>query len=244
MSRFKIKVADLIIETQSIYGDIEKYVSDYIVTDGEANMVIKITEEDIIYEARKVKEEYEHEKKRCPFFSEGQLEITAVYRKIAEQLPLFDGFVFHGSAVAKDDKAYLFTAVSGTGKTTHTNLWLKNIKGSYIVNGDKPIIRFLDGNAFVYGTPWSGKERKNKPVRVPLYSLCLLSRGDKNEIEKVEFSCLSTTLLMQTYRPKNASSLLKTADLLNLLKNAVKFYKLKCNMEDEAAIISYEGMKE
>lgn len=85
-------------------------------------------------------------------------ETLAVYRKIAERLPEYGGFVFHGSAIAVDGQGYIFTAKSGTGKSTHARLWREMLGArAVMVNDDKPIIRVAEGAARVYGTHWDGR---------------------------------------------------------------------------------------
>ncbi len=70
----------------------------------------------------------------------------------------FDGIRLHSSAVVVDGRAYLFSATSGTGKSTHTGLWLELFGDkAYIINDDKPAVRLRDGVWYAYGTPWSGK---------------------------------------------------------------------------------------
>ena len=50
-------------------------------------------------------------------------------------------FFLHASAVVYEDAAYLFSAPSGTGKSTHTALWRELFPGSYILNDDKPVLQ-------------------------------------------------------------------------------------------------------
>lgn len=150
--------------------------------------------------------------------------------------------MFHGSAVAVGECAYLFAARSGVGKTTHTRLWLNNIDGCFVVNGDKPILRIMDAGVYVCGTPWKGKERLGCNKMVPLKAICLLRRGEKNEIREIPFSEAFSDLLNQTYHPEDHTSLLDTLDFLKQLGGLVRFYRLTCNMEDDAAITAYEGL--
>ena len=148
----------------------------------------------------------------------------------------------HGSVVAVDNEAYMFTALSGTGKSTHTNLWLKNIPGSFIVNGDKPLLQVSD-RTYICGTPWAGKERLQTNTTVPLKAIVLLERGEKNEITEVSFQEALPILLTQTHRNADREHMFKTLGLLQKTAETVRFYRLKCNMEDEAALVAYHCMK-
>ena len=82
-----------------------------------------------------------------------------------------DGFVLHASALALNENAFLFSANSGIGKSTHTRLWKKVFDGVTIINDDKPALRLKSGLFYVYGTPWSGKSSLNENICVPLKSI-------------------------------------------------------------------------
>ena len=78
-----------------------------------------------------------------------------------------------------DGEAYIFTAVSGTGKSTHAMLW-REVFGERVrmINDDKPLIRITpEGKAVVYGTPWDGKHHLSKNSAFPLKAICWLTRA-------------------------------------------------------------------
>ena len=235
-----LKLAEIPIRIETLFDFI--LPTEGYETEEEPAFTVHITERDILTERKKSIAEALHEGQACPLYSPAELESTAVYRKIAAKLPEYDAVVFHGSAVAVGEKAYLFTARSGTGKTTHTDLWLKNIEGSYIVNGDKPILRLLDGRPTVCGTPWMGKEGRGCNKNVPLAALCFLNRGTENRIEKTELARVYPRLIGQTYRPETGAMVAKTVRILEKIGQSVPLYELFCNMEDEAARVSCEGM--
>ena len=235
-----LKLAGIPIGVRTLYDSLTD-VGDYEADEAPA-FVVETTEEDILDEQQKSIAEAAFEGLPCPAYTPARLENTAVYRKIAAPLPEYDAFVFHGSAVAVDGRAYLFTAKSGTGKTTHTNLWLKNIEGSFVVNGDKPILRLIDGKPFVCGTPWMGKEGMGCAVNVPLHAICFLNRGTENRIEKTEFSALFSRLIGQAYRPPDGKLVAQTVRLLEQICKGANLYTLFCTMEDEAAAVSFGGM--
>ena len=98
----------------------------------------------------------------------------------------FGGFMLHSSAVLMDEKAYLFTADSGTGKSTHTSLWKKAFGEDrvQILNDDKPAVRITKDGIFACGTPWSGKTNLNVNKIVPLAAIGFLERSSENWIER------------------------------------------------------------
>ena len=153
------------------------------------------------------------------------------------------GLMLHASAVELDGLAYLFSAPSGTGKSTHTGLWLKAFPGAEILNDDKPAIRLEEDGVFVYGTPWSGKADLSLPHRVKLAGICFLERGKINEIRQVAPDESIPLFLEQTVRPTEKGRMAAMLDLLSDLLMNTKVYKLRCNMDPEAALISHRAMK-
>ena len=176
-------------------------------------------------------------------FRDAYLETLAVYRRAAELLPAHGAFLFHGSAIAVDGAAYLFTAKSGTGKSTHARLWREQFGGrAVMINDDKPLIRLTDGGPVVYGTPWNGKHRLGMNASAPLRAVCILTRSASNHIEPITARDAWPMLLQQAYRPRDTARLLDTMRLLDTLTKTAGLYRLGCNMEPEAAQVSYAGM--
>lgn len=243
MITFTIKIADVDIKINTLYPDTKELCKDYL-CENEGLFSISTSQEDIEYERKKSIQEALYEGLVPYAYSDGYLETIAVYRKIADRLIEHNVIAFHGAVIEVEGKGYLFTAKSGTGKTTHINLWLEKFQDKCtIVNGDKPLLRIKDDGVIAYGTPWCGKENLNTNTSVKLKGICILNRGEKNTIEKIEFKEALDMLLQQTNRPKNPALMVKTLSLINLFKGKVDLYRLYCNMEKEAADVSYEGMR-
>lgn len=156
----------------------------------------------------------------------------------------FDGLMLHASAVVMDGKAYLFSAPSGTGKSTHTELW-QSVFGAdkaQIINDDKPAIRCVDGRWYAYGTPWSGKSTTSLNVRVPIAGICFLSRGEENSIKKMPPVQAVFSILNQTVRTQHAVLRQMLLATLDRLVSQVNVYEMQCNMEPEAALLSHRVM--
>ena len=227
------KIADKIIEITSIYQYVHQLCEEYAFT-GEADFAVETAQKDI---------DAEREKAEREGFSDAYLETLAVYRKIADKMLDYDTVLFHGSAIAVDGEAYLFTAKSGTGKSTHTRLWRELFgERAVMINDDKPLIRITDTGAFVYGTPWNGKHRLGTNTSAPLKAVCVLTRAETNGIKKTDKRAVYPMLLQQTNRPCDAAKMIKTFSLIDGLAARTELYILGCNMEPEAARVSYEGM--
>lgn len=238
----KYKIAGKVVEVTSIYAEVHEYCADYQ-TDEPADYSVITTQADIDFEREKSAHEDEIEGIPIRQFTDSYLEELAVYRKIAEIMLDFDTVLFHGSVVAVDDVGYLFTAKSGTGKSTHTRLWREYFgERAVMVNDDKPLLHIAD-TVTAYGTPYNGKHRLGTNTSVPLKAICILTRSADNHIEPITREQAYTMLLQQVYRPADMLKITKTLELVDRLADSVKLYRLGCNMDISAAQVAYEGMQ-
>ncbi len=172
----------------------------------------------------------------CEYLTTG----GSFYRQLLE----FDGLLLHSSAVVMDGYAYLFSAPCGTGKSTHTSLWVQTFgpDKALILNDDKPALRRENGRWYAYGTPWSGKTDQNRNLRVPLGGICVLTRGQENAI--VPFSGVPAiqALLEQTARPAGADLRGRMLTLVGKLLEDVPVWRLSCRPDREAALLSRSVM--
>ena len=175
-----------------------------------------------------------------------QAELLALHKAISDKMPAFGRALFHSSAVAVNGQAVLFTAPSGTGKSTHARLW-KKLLGERLVsiNDDKPFIGFdvKDGKEqplSVYGSPWMGKHRIGANTSAPIKAVCLINRSDDNRVEKADPLSVFASLFNQTYRPRETEMLRQTMLILKKLAEEVPVYNIYCNMEPDAAKVAYE----
>ncbi len=156
----------------------------------------------------------------------------------------YDTLLFHGSCVTVDGAGYLFTAKSGTGKSTHTRLWRELLgERAVMVNDDKPLIRLIDSRSIVYGTPWDGKHRLSRNLSVPLKAICILKRAEENSIRPITVSQAYPHLLQQVYRSSEPTALSRILSLVDKLTETVSIWEMGCNQNLEAARIAYQAMK-
>ena len=237
------RFADKIIQINSLYNEVHEYCCDYRY-EGIPDFTVAVSVEDIEYERQKSKKNDILEGRTIQKWSDSYLEELAVYRKIAEKMPSFDTFLFHGSAAAVDGQAYLFTAKSGTGKSTHTKLWRELLGDrAVMVNDDKPLIRVNENGIMIFGTPYNGKHRIGKNISVPLKAVCILERSEKNHIRQISKAEAYPMLLQQAYRPADSAALAKTLILIDKMAEHIVFWRLGCNMDISAAKLAYQTMK-
>lgn len=229
------RIADLNIKINNKYRYTTRICEKYRVDDECALIDFEVTP---------TAEDYEKDKACLSEYPDHYLESLSIYRQIARKISEYDGFVMHASVVEIDGKAYAFSAPSGTGKSTHSRLWLSAFPDrARIINGDKPIIRFIDGQTIVYGTPWCGKEGYNINTKAPLCGICFLERGENNEICEIDKDTALRRIFTQLLLPETENQSQLFFDMVDKLCQSVKFYKLKCNMDIDAALVAYEGMK-
>jgi hypothetical protein len=226
-----VKLAGLSIGIDNRFDYIEKYARDYL-TDEPPIFTVAVSDTELEREAAMSDDEH----------TPGYLESIAAYRKIAERMPEFDAVVFHGAVLSHGGNAYAFTARSGVGKTTHTKLWISTLKDVHYLNGDKPIIRLIDGVPYAFGTPWRGKEGYGVNESAPLRAIALLNRGEKNTAEVIEAKDGAMRLMSQIYISRNPMTVALTMRVADRIARAVRFVELRCNMEPEAAIVASEAM--
>ena len=232
------------VRISTIYENLHEVCADYR-TSGAADFEVSTGRADIAFEREKSAREDEIEGIPIRSFSDEYLEKLAVYRKIAEKMPEYDTVLMHGSCIAVDGAGYLFTAKSGTGKSTHTRLWRDLLRErAVMVNDDKPLIRMTKDGAVVYGTPWDGKHRLSSNISVPLKAICVLERAEENSIRPAAVREVYPLLLQQVYRPADSSAMRLTLPLIDRLASSVSLWRLFCNMDITAAKTAFEAMKE
>ena len=231
----KITVAGLNIEIQNRYDHIVGLAKDYLTDSDKVDMTVFATEEELDLEAEKSSAEH----------GRAYLESIVVYRKIAEQLPSFDAYVLHGAVLAMDGAAYVITARSGVGKTTHIRLWRRAFGESvHVLNGDKPIIRFIDGVPYACGTPWRGKENYGVPEMLPLRGIGFLERSEKSRAEAATVADSTIRLVSQMYIPKDRMNALRALGLADKTLKRVRLVNIFADMSEEAARASQKALTE
>lgn len=181
--------------------------------------------------------------KRFPQLTEDECRYMWMGEAFYKQLLLHDGLLMHASCIERDGKAYLFSAKSGTGKSTHTKLWMRHFGDCRMINDDKPAVRRMNGTFYACGTPFSGKDDASENIQVPIRAIVFLERAKENSIEKITAQQAIPLFLSQTLRPPQKEMMLKMLDILGALLESVPVFLLKCNMDLEAAEVSYHGIE-
>ena len=238
-----MKIAGHTAKVTSLFESTPQYFRAYL-TEEEPEFSVVVTREDIAFEQADLLEEAHRDGFKPRVFTDPFLERQAIQRAFAEYLLDFDTLLVHGSAIAADGEGFLFTAHSGTGKSTHTRLW-RQVLGAraVIVNDDKPFLQLTETGVILHGSPWSGKHGLDCNLSVPLQGICILERGSKNQIGIMDAADALPMLRKQTYQPMDAEKEARYLRLVERLAQSIPLWKMACNKEAQAATMAHEAMK-
>lgn len=151
--------------------------------------------------------------------------------------------LIHASCIMLGDTAYPFIAQSGTGKSTHSSLWMKHIEGAELLNDDNPIIRVIDGQPFIYGSPWSGKTPCYRNRRARLGAVTRIDRAPSNSIDRLKPVQAFASLLPACSSMKWDSTIYNNlCDTVTRIIETTPIYTLHCLPDEEAAQLCHRTL--
>ena len=184
-----------------------------------------------------------------PDYSSAVLYLTGYYPKPALDNALMiiyalasackDTALFHAAVVSYEGKGYMFLGKSGTGKSTHAQLWIKYIPGTELMNDDNPVVHVNpDGSATVYGSPWSGKPPCYRNISCPVGGIVALSQAPYNKIRRLEgitaYAAVMPSISGKRWDRAIADGLHRTE---NALASHVPVWHLDCLPDEAAALL-------
>ena len=243
MAEFCMKIAGHTAKVTSLFESTPQYFKAYL-SDAPPAFSIAVTRENIAFEQAALLAEAQRDGFRPRVFTDPFLERAAIQRAFAEYLFPFHILLVHGSAVAVGGEGYLFTAHSGTGKSTHTRLW-RQVFGdrAVMINDDKPFLELSADSGRLHGSPWSGKHGLDANICVPLRGICILERGKENHIRPASREEALIMLQKQAYAPLAEETHSAFLSLLEVLSRQVPLWKLSCNKEPAAALTAWEALR-
>lgn len=237
MDVFNIELAEMPMEIKSRYNYCRWFCRDYL-TD-RAPVFSVYAEDNRMAELR----EY------SPDMRDEFLERDCIYSAIASNLPYYNRVTLHGACISYRGKGYLFTAASGTGKSTHIGLWKQYIGAEVdIVNGDKPIFHIeAEGThtkITAYDTPWCGKEGWNRKHSAEMAAICFIRRTEdgKNHIRMVDPDEAISLMLRQMFHPYEPEATGLMLELFSKMIESLPLYLLECDISEEAVACSFEAL--
>lgn len=238
---FTVRMASVTMNIVTSHPKIRPLFRDYIISpeEGDADFTVEAAEENIEIHWREYQRMYGPRPPQTRYLAEF-LELQAL---VTEQLNKKDIYLMHGSVLSLDGQGYLFTAPSGTGKSTHSRLWREYFGGRVcMVNDDKPFVCIRDQEMIAYGTPWNGKHNLSTNISVPVRGICYLRQAKENHIHRLSRWEGMQHLYAQLYRARGKEQMQKSLDFIDRILEIVPIYELSCNMEPEAVEVAYRGM--
>nr|MBQ8243604.1 hypothetical protein [Oscillospiraceae bacterium] len=242
MAEFCIEIAGRTAAVRSLFDSTRDYCGRYL-SEKTPDIFLTVCREELEQEQQRLRQEALEEGLRFRQFPDPFLERSVIQRKLAERLLDFDVLLFHGSTVAVDGEAYLFTAHCGTGKSTHTRLW-RQVFGdrAVMVNDDKPFLRFTESGVLACGAPWSGKHGLDSNLSLPLKGICILRRGTENRIRPAAPPEALEMLRKQAQQSLNPANMPRCRELVCRLSSAVPLWQMECTRDPQAAWMAYGAM--
>ena len=242
MEDFCVELAGVPLRIVCRYTENRDFFRDYL-TDSPPLFTISPTDADLEAEwaafvKRDAKRGFSPQPRGKPF-----LENSSIYTQLAVGLAGYGVLQMHGSALCMDGQAYVFTAASGTGKSTHARLWREAFGDRvWMINDDKPLIRVFEDGARAYGTPWDGKHHLSRAASAPLKAIVDLARGSENRIAPMGKADAYALLISHCYVSDDPKNRLAVSTLESRLLERAEFYRLRCNTDPDAATVAYNGM--
>lgn len=236
---FYIEIAKLLVQVNNHYELIRQHCQPYLVEPyREPDLVMEADEKEIAF-GKAWFLQHEHTE-----ITDAESEFSRAPFSIYSKLPAFGAMWLHSVLLEMDGEGYAITAPSGYGKSTQGQLWLKAFPDrARIINGDNPIVR-KEGEGFVaYGTPFCGKEGYQVNIGVPLKGFCYLKHGETNSIRRMDSTVAFAQLLREYQCRFTAEYQERHMELLQQFVETVPVYVLTCNLDGQAPIVAYEGMK-
>lgn len=182
-------------------------------------------------------------KRMVPGTTIGAAEEFSYAGKFCKSIIKYNAMLIHSSAIEYNGKAYLFSANSGVGKSTHTALWRKAFGNEVkMINDDKPVVRIFDGKAIAYGTPFDGGSGIANNISAPLGAVVFIERGESNSIRKAETPEIIKRLYFSTAHFVSRDTADKMLTNFENLLSCSDFYILTCNMDISAAYIARDAI--
>lgn len=230
----KYLIADFVVEFTPKY-DVLKNLSEPFLYNGEraADFLINVSEKRIS----------ELLSRMADGTSISQTENFAYADAFNKAIIPYNAMLIHSSAIKYRGGAYLFSARSGVGKSTHTRLW-KQAFGDDVtfINDDKPVVRIRNCMCTAYGTPFDGGSGIANNLSAPLKAIVFLKRGDENSIRKATVPEILRELYFSTVRFVDSATTNSMLSNFEKLIGVTDFYILTCNMDISAAYVARDGI--
>ncbi len=239
---YNLGIAGMTFQVTSEYRTTAKYCRMFLISEPGEHQIV-IDQECIDMERQRYREAGPGIDPTLADSPDSFLETVSLLRKLADYVTFHDRILMHGSSVAINGKGYIFTALSGTGKSTHTAL-LRQLHGdnAVMINDDKPFLHIQDDQVTVYGSPWMGKHGLGDNISAPLAGIFFLRRSEENVLKRISPDDALSLLISQCHRPVDPTAMMNSLEMMDKILSNVPLYDFGCNMDISAAELSSSVM--
>ena len=232
----RLLIADLVTELSPVYDETKRLAKPFIYEgERQTDILLSVSEKTLDSMMSRAAEGV----------TVGKMENLALSSEFCRKAIPFGTMLIHSSALICDGGAYLFSADSGVGKSTHTRLWLREFgERVHIMNDDKPVVRLLEDGALVCGTPFDGGSGIALNETYPLKAVVFVERGEENSVRVPASKEIIQKLYFQTAHFVSAETAVEMLNNFEKLLGLTRFFVLTCNMDSSAAHVAYEEIVE
>lgn len=232
MFSFKIKIADVVFLVKANYLDTRNYFSSFL-SEEEAVEEICINENDIdIFQ------------KSMPDFDRQMSERAVLKYRMDKILVDYGAFPFHASALSYKGEGYVFTALSGVGKSTHTRIWKETYgEDVIIINDDRPYLKVIGDSVFAFSHPQAGKHMLYTNTKCQIRAIGKIVRDEQNYVKPVTQAEFFPFFVQQTFTMDEPKTTWSIISLIKKVLERVSLYEIHCNMDSNAAELIYEHIQ-
>jgi len=188
--------------------------------------------------------ELDGEREKTPQATDYELETVLLLRKVYTHCLDHSRMMIHGGCIVHHGRGYIFTAPSGTGKSTHIALWKQQLGADVtILNGDKPMLEFGE-TIIAHGTPWNGKEGWGENISAPVAAVVVIRRGNKNIFRRLDTTEATIALLPQAFSDHRRESMRKVLQYLHRIISEIPVFELCCDVSVGAFQCCFDGLAE
>ncbi|MBQ9065740.1 MAG: hypothetical protein IJ123_09875 [Blautia sp.] len=228
-----IRAAGHVIRIGAMFIETCTMLRRFAAEEAEPEITIEMDKHDIRIEWKRMLDSGRYETdfvNRLPGY---YFESFALNRRVSDALLPYYTLAFHGSAVVVDGRCFIFSAASGTGKSTYARMWAKHFGSrAYILNDDKPFLKVSENNVTVYGSPWDGKHHNGRNAEADLAAIVFLDRADRSFVTSVLPEQGLERIRWQVFRPDDPEDFRKADWLLERTARIIPFYNAGFTLKD------------
>ncbi len=223
MHQFRVKIADVVFLIEANYPESEVFFSSFLTEEPETDII------------RVDASEIDACRQKYPLFTNAMGEKAVLKKKMDQLLVRYQAFSIHASALSYQGNAYMFTALSGVGKSTHTQRWCEAFGNKVqIINDDRPYIRIVGNQAYAFSHPQAGKHNRYNNISCPIKVIGKIVRDKENKVRRLSKAEFYPFLVQQVFKTDKPQLTRRIIELVSSAMDQISLYEIHCNLDIDA----------